>query len=77
MAYIDGIDKGPVLDLTDDNSLMEYFRKWKKKVEIVFWGPLSATNDGGKCNFIIYCQGKLQWNLLTNGKMKEKSQMPT
>ena len=39
MAHLAGIDKGPVLDWTDDNSLMEQFRKWKKKVEILFWGP--------------------------------------
>ena len=31
MAHLVGIDKGPVLDWTDDNSLMEHFRKWKKR----------------------------------------------
>ena len=31
MVHLAGIDKGPVLDWTDDNGLIEHFRKWKKK----------------------------------------------
>ena len=45
MAHLAGIDKGPVLDWTDDNGLLECFRKWKKKVEILFQGPLTNAND--------------------------------
>ena len=48
MAHLAGIDKGPVLDWTDDNGLLEWFRKWKKKVEILFWGPLSTANECSK-----------------------------
>ena len=53
MAHLAGIDKGPVLDWTDDNHLMECFRKWQK-VEILFKGPLNNTNDPFRCNYIIY-----------------------
>ena len=44
MAHLAGIDKGPVLDWTDNNGLMEHFRKWKK-VEILFRGPFNAASD--------------------------------
>ena len=53
MAHLAGIDKGPVLDWTD-NGLMGCFRKWKKKVEILFKGPLNNTNYPVKCNYTIY-----------------------
>ena len=39
MAYLAGIDKGPVW--TDWWQWLEHFRKWKKKVEILFKGPLN------------------------------------
>ena len=61
MAHLAGINKGPVLDWTDDNGLLEHFRKWKKKVEILFQGPLNAAGDGVKCNYIIYWSGET-WN---------------
>ena len=64
MAILARIDKGPVLDWTDDNGLMEQFRKWKKKVEILFQGPLNATNDGVKCNYIIYWSGETGMELV-------------
>ena len=64
MAHPAGIDKGPVLDWTDDNGLMECFRKWKKKVEILFRGPLNAANDGVKCNYIIYWSGETGMELV-------------
>ena len=64
MAYLAGIDKGPVLDWTDDNALMECFRKWKKKVEILFKGPLNNANDSVKCNYIIYWSGEVdKWEI--------------
>ena len=50
MAHLAEIDKGPVLDWTDVNGFMECFRKWKKKVEILFKGPLNNTSDPVKCN---------------------------
>ena len=75
MAHLVGMDKGPVLDWTDDNGLMEHFRKWKKKVEILFWGPLHAAGDGVKCNYIIYCSGETGMELVdkweTEGKITE------
>ena len=64
MAHLAGIDKGPVLDWTDDNSLLEWFRKWKKKVEILLQGPLSTTNDAVKCNHIIYWSGETGMELV-------------
>ena len=54
MAHLAEIDKVPVLEWTDDNCLMEHFRKLKKKVEILFKGPLNNANDSVKCNYIIY-----------------------
>ena len=77
MAHFVGINEGPVLDWTDDNSLMEHFRKWKKKVEILFKGPLNNANDPVKCNYIIYHLVKLEWNSLTNGKLRERSMIET
>ena len=41
MAHLTGIDKGPVLDWTDDNGLMEHYCRWRKKVEVLFKGPLT------------------------------------
>ena len=58
------LNKGPVLDWTDDNGLMEHFRKWKKKVEILFWGPLTNANDAVKCNYIIYWSGETGMELV-------------
>ena len=52
--HLAGIDKGPVLDWTDDNGLMEYYHKWRKKVEVLFKGPLNNANDSVKYNYIIY-----------------------
>ena len=54
MSHLVGIDKGPVLDWTDDNGLMEHYCKWRKKVEVLFKGPLNNANDQVKCNYIIY-----------------------
>ena len=75
MAHLAGIDKGPVLDWTDNNGLMEHFRMWKKKVEILFRGPLTGANDIAKCNYIIYCSGKTGMELVekweTEGKITD------
>ena len=43
MAHLAGINKGPVMDWTNDNGLDESYRKWKKKVEILFKDPLSTA----------------------------------
>ena len=73
MAHLAGIDKGPVLDWTDNNGLMERFRMWKKKVETLFWGPLTGANDTVKCNYIIYWSGETGTELVdkweTEGKI--------
>ena len=74
MAYLAGINKGPVLDWTDDNGLMEHFRKWKKKVEILFKGPLNGAKDTVKCNYIIYWSGEQAWSWWTSGRLKRRSQ---
>ena len=66
MVHLAGIDKGPILDWTDDNGLMEHFRKWRKKVEILFKGPLNMANDAVKCNYIIY------WSSDTGMELVEK-----
>ena len=75
MAHLARIDKGPVLDWTDDNGLLEHFRKWKKKVEILFQGPLNTANDAVKCHYIIYWSGENGMELVdkweTEGKITE------
>ena len=57
MAHLVGIDKGPVMDWTNDSGLDECYRKWKERVEVLFKGPLSTLNDAVKCNYIIYWSG--------------------
>ena len=77
MAHHAGIDKGPVLDWTDDNGLMEHYCKWREKVEVLFKGPLNNANDPVKCNYIIYWSRDTGMELVENGKLKEKSIMET
>ena len=72
MAHLPGIDKGPVLDWTDDNGLLEHFRKWKKKVEILFRSPLNAAGDGVKCHYIIYWSGETGMELVDNWEIEGK-----
>ena len=72
MAHLAGIDKGPVLYWTDDNGLMECFRKWKKRVEILFWGPLTNANDTVKCNYIIYWSGETGMEVVDKWETEEK-----
>ena len=44
-------------DWTNGNGLDECYRKWKKKVEVLFKGPLNSAIDSIKCNYIIYWSG--------------------
>ena len=53
MAHPAGINKSPEMDWTNDNGLDECYRKWKKKVEVLFKGPLNSAIDSIKCNYII------------------------
>ena len=57
MTHLVGIDKGPVLDWTNDIGLAERYRKWKKRVEVLFKGPLNTVAEGVKCNYVIYWSG--------------------
>ena len=74
-AFLARIDKGPVLDWTDDNGLMECFRMWKEKVEILFRSPLTSANDAVKYNYIIYWSGETGMELVdkweTEGKITD------
>ena len=65
------------MEWTDDNVLMECYRKWEKKVEILFKGLLNTTNDQVKCDYIIYWSGETEMQLVENGKLKERSMMET
>ena len=57
----------------NDNGLMEHFRKWKKKVEILFKGPLSNNaNDPVKCNYIIYWSGEIGVELIDKWEIEGK-----
>ena len=64
MAHLAGINKGPILDRTDDNGLMKHYRKWRKKLEGLFKGPLNTANDAVKCNYIIYWSGEIGMELV-------------
>ena len=57
MTHLVGIDKGPVMDWTNDLGLDECYRKWKKQVEVLFKGPLNGVMEGVKCNYVIYWSG--------------------
>ena len=57
MTHLVSIDKGPVMDWTNDSGLDEQYRKWKKQVEVLFKGPLNAVMEGVKCNYMIYWSG--------------------
>ena len=57
MTHLVGFDKGPVMDWTNDMGLGERYRKWKKRVEVLFKGPLNTVAEGVKCNYIIYWSG--------------------
>ena len=59
--HLVGIEKGPVMDWTNDIGLGERYRKWKKRVEVLFKGPLNPVAEGVKCNYIIYWSGD-HWN---------------
>ena len=55
--HLVGINKGPVMDWTNDMGLGERYRKRKKCVEVLFKGPLNTVAEGVKCNYIIYWSG--------------------
>ena len=75
MAHLVGIDKGPVMDLTNDTELDECYRKWKKRLEVLFLGPLSEATDAVKCNYVIYWSGDHGMDLVdkwtTEGKIND------
>ena len=67
MAHFAGINRDPVLDWTDDNGLMGHYWWWRKKVEVLFNGPLNNANDPVKCNYIIYWSGDTGMELVEMG----------
>ena len=66
------IGKGPVLDWTDDNGLMKFYRKWRKRVEVLFKGPLNTANDAVKCNYIIYWPDEIGMDLVEKWEIEVK-----
>ena len=75
MAHLVGIDKGPVMDWTNDSGLDEWYRKWKKYVEVLFKGPLNAVLEPVKCNYVVYWSGDHGMDLVdkwtTEGKIND------
>ena len=73
MAHLVGIDKGPIMDRTNDTGLDECYRKWKKQVEVLFLGPLNEATEAVKCNYMIYWSGDHGMDLVdkwtTEGKI--------
>ena len=72
MSHLVGIDKGPVMDWTNDTGLDECYRKWKKSVEVLFSGPLNGVAEGVKCNYVIYWYGDLGMDLVDKWTTKDK-----
>ena len=64
MSHLVGIDKGPVMDWTNDSGLDEWYRKWKKHVEVLFKGPLNAVLESIKCNYVVYWSGDHRMDLV-------------
>ena len=77
MAHLVGIDKGPVMDWTNDTGLDECYRKWKKCLEVLFKGPLSELTDAVKWNYIIYWSSDHGMDLVENGFQRSPSLMET
>ena len=83
MAHLVGIDKGPVMDWTNDSGLDECYRKWKKWVEVLLKGPLNEATETIQCNYMIYSSGDHGMDLVdkwtTEGKITEdnKNQLAT
>ena len=83
MVHLVGINKGPVMDWTNDSGLDECYRKWKKQVEVLFNGPLSEATETVKCNYMIYWSGDHGMDLVdkwtTEGKINDgnKNQLAT
>ena len=75
MSHLFGIDKGPVMDWTNDSGLDECYRKWKKQVEVLLRGPLNGVAETVKCNYIIYWSGNHGMDLVdkwtTEGKIND------
>ena len=58
MTHLVGIDKGPVMDWTNDSGLDEWYRKWKiMSGRVLFKGPLNGVMEGVKCNYVVYWNG--------------------
>ena len=77
MSHPVGIDKGPVMDWTNDSGLDEHYKKWKKRVEVLFKGPLNEATAAVKCNCVIYWRGDHGMDLVdkwtTEGKITEEN----
>ena len=75
MSHLVGIDKGPVMDWTNDSGLDEWYRKWKKCVEVLFKGPLNVVLESIKCNYVVYWSGDHGMDLVdkwtTEGKIND------
>ena len=68
---------------TNDTGLDECYRKWKKRVKVLFLGPLSEATETIKCNYMIYWSGDHGMDLVdkwtTEGKITNdnKNQLAT
>ena len=62
MMHLVGIDKGPVMDWTNDTGLGERYRKWKKQVEVLFKGPLNAVAEESNATTSFTGVETMEWN---------------
>ena len=78
MSHLVGTDKGPVMDCTNDSGLDECYRKWKKRVEVLFQGSLNGVNEAVKCNYVIYWSSDHGMDLVdkwtTEGKINDSNE---
>ena len=63
------------MDWTNDTGLDECYRKWKKRVEVLFRGLLNGVTEAVKCNCMIYWSGDHSMDLVdkwtTEGKIND------
>ena len=69
MVHIAGIDKGPVLDWTDDNGLKECYHKWRKRWKSSL--RVHSTTPMIQLNATTSFIKDTGIELVENGKLKE------
>ena len=51
------LDSGPKLDWTRDNQMFLRYKKWRSKIELIFWSALSTATPEEKTAYLKYWMG--------------------